>query len=134
MAQGKVLTSDLDHATEALADALLATIEAGDAAGLAQHCTGDVTVWHNDDGLEVPLSAVIPKLVWLHRHVRHLRYDDIRRRAIAGGYLQQHVLRGTTAGGVEVALPACLVVTVAGGCIARIEEYLDTASLAPLRA
>jgi ketosteroid isomerase-like protein len=132
MAKGKVLTSDLDEATEALADRLVARIERGDAAGVVELCTSDVTVWHNDDGLEVPLSAVIPKLVWLQRHVGELRYDDIRRRALAGGYLQQHVLRGVAPGG-ELALPACLVVTVAGGRISRIEEYLDTGSLAVLR-
>jgi ketosteroid isomerase-like protein len=132
MAKGKVLTSDLDEGTEALADSFMACIEGGDAAGIGGLCTSDVTVWHNDDGLEFPLSAVVPKLIWLHRRVAELRYDDIRRRVLAGGYLQQHVLRGLAPGG-KLALAACLVVTVTGGRISRIEEYLDTGSLGVLR-
>jgi ketosteroid isomerase-like protein len=42
------------------------------------------------------------------------------------------VLRGTTTAGVEVQVPACVVVKVADGKITRIDEYLDTRQIEPL--
>lgn len=53
---------------------------------------------------------------------------------MASGYIQQHVLRGTAPNGVEVAIPACLVVQLRDGLIARLDEYLDSAAVAPLIA
>jgi len=46
--------------------------------------------------------------------------------------VQQHVLRCTRADGTRVEVPACLVVTCAGGRITRLEEYLDSAHVARL--
>ena len=44
-------------------------------------------------------------------------------------FIQQHVVRGRNAVGVDVAMPACVVVTVAGELIARLEEYFDSRHL-----
>lgn len=126
------VVSDLDAATDRLAATMTACIEDGDTEGFAACCSDDVVIWHNNDGLEVPLSAVVPTLSWLHRNVSGLRYEDVRRRAVAGGYVQQHVLRGTAPGG-ELELPACLVVAVKDGLINRIDEYVDTGSLGVLQ-
>jgi ketosteroid isomerase-like protein len=53
---------------------------------------------------------------------------------IDGGFLQEHVLRGTAPGGQVVAMPACIIATVADGRITRIHEYLDPAGVAALTA
>ena len=70
-------------------------------------------------------------LGWLQRHVRDLRYDVVRRDELPDGYVQQHVLarRSPTA----PARPACMVVAVRDGRIARIDEYLDSAHVRALR-
>ena len=48
------------------------------------------------------------------------------------GFLQEHVLRGTAPDGSEIAMPACLVVTVRDGRFLRIHEYLDASQVAAL--
>ena len=70
----------------------------------------------------------------LHHAVSGLRYD-ITRRALAGdGVIQQHVLRGTLPGGLEVALHAAMHLQVRDGHITRNEEYLDSAQRFSIRA
>lgn len=125
--------TDLDPDTEALAAGFIAAIEAGDTARLYECCADDVVIWHNTDNAEVNLDHVARILSWLAKNVRDFCYTGIRRRAFAGGYLQQHVLTGIAPSGEDLRLPACLVVHVAAGRIARIEEYLDSAGAAVLQ-
>lgn len=126
--------SDLDPETETLATAFIAAIETGNIPRLYELCSKDVVIWHNNDNLEVDLDNVARILTWLHANVRDLRYADVRRRAFAGGYVQQHVLRGVAPSGDELRLPACLIMHVSDGLITRIEEYLDSAGVAVLQA
>jgi uncharacterized protein len=62
------------------------------------------------------------------------RYDIVRRERLSDGFLQQHVLRGTTRSGATLEMPACLVVRVEQGRITRLDEYLDVAQAAVLGA
>ena len=101
--------------------------------GCYELCSKDVVIWHNDDNREVDLDHVARILSWLSTNVRELRYADVRRRAFAGGYVQQHVLTGIAPSGDELHLPACLVMQVSKGVVTRIEEYLDSAGVAVLR-
>ena len=89
-----------------------------------------MAVWHNYEPGEQALDANLAVLGWLGRHVTGLRYDEIRRILLDDGFVQQHVLRGTTDWGLAIEVPAMLRVFVADG---RIEEYLDTAQVAELR-
>lgn len=125
--------SDLDPATEELASAFIAAIEQGNIPRLHELCSEDVVIWHNDDNKEVDLDRVARILSWLSTNVRDLRYADVRRRAFAGGYAQQHVLTGIAPGGADLQVPACLIVQVSNGAITRIEEYLDSAGVSVLR-
>jgi len=43
------------------------------------------------------------------------RYDVSRRDLIPGGFLQEHVLRGTAPDGTTIAMPACIIAAVADG-------------------
>ncbi len=43
-------------------------------------------------------------------------------------------LRGRLPDGAEIAMPAAMYLTVSGGRVRRIEEYLDSAQAAPIRA
>lgn len=54
--------------------------------------------------------------------------------ATTDGVIQQHVLRGSLPGGVEVALHAAMYLQVQDGHITRIEEYLDSAQRSSIRA
>ena len=61
-------------------------------------------------------------------------YDDRRVEVFPGGFVQQHVLRGTRVqDGVRVHLPACIVCAVKDGRITRLDEYFDSARVADFR-
>jgi ketosteroid isomerase-like protein len=114
-------TSVLDVAAR-----FFAAIEAGDIDTVCETYSPDVVVWHNHDGTEQTREENLRTLSWLAGHVGGLRYDDVRRSATAGGFVQQHVVRGRNALGEEFAIPACLVVTLVDGRITRLDEYLDS--------
>ena len=118
---------------EALADRFFAAISGGDVDGVRACYDPAVAVWHNYEAGEQGLEANLAVLGWLGRHISDLRYDEIRRIVIEDGFVQQHVLRGTTDWGLALEVPAMLRVYVAEGRIRRIEEYLDTAQVAELR-
>jgi ketosteroid isomerase-like protein len=115
-----------------IADRLFAAIEKGDVDGVAALYADDALIWHNFDGIAQPREANLVVLAWMARNVEHLRYEDVQRHAIEGGFVQQHVLRGTTKNGAELEVPSCLIVHVDDGHITRVDEYLDTAHLKPL--
>ena len=118
----------------ALAERLAAAIDANDLDALREEIyTPDVVVWHNDDQHEQRVEENLKVLNWLHRKVGNKRYEDVVRQATPTGYVEQHVLRGTAPNGTEFEIPACLVVTVTGGRISRIDEYLDSQAAAALR-
>jgi hypothetical protein len=89
-------------------------------------------VWANVDSREQDMARSMRVLEWLCSKLSNRRYDVTRRDLIPGGFLQEHVLRGTAPDGTAIAMPACIVATVAGGRITRIHEYLDPAGVAAL--
>lgn len=117
-----------------VADRLFRAVVAGDVAAVRALYTDDAVVWHNHDGIAQTVEQNLRLVDWLAKNVRELRYEEVRRQRTEQGFVQQHVLRGIAPSGREVSLPACLVVTVAGGRITRIDEYFDSAQVAPLLA
>ncbi len=119
----------------ALAERLAAAIDANDLVALRDEIyTPDVVVWHNDDQHEQRVEENLKVLNWLHRKVGDKRYEDVVRLPTPTGYVEQHVLRGTAPSGAALDIHACLVVTVTGGRISRIDEYLDSRAAAALRS
>ena len=119
----------LVHDNSELADRLFAAIQQGDVDAVAALYADDAVIWHNFDGIEQPRDANLVVLAWMTANVDDLRYDDIQRHDFDGGFVQQHVLRGTTKTGAALEVPSCLNVQVEGDRITRIDEYLDTAHL-----
>lgn len=113
-----------------LADRLFAAIAANDLDALRNDVySPDVVVWHNNDSHEQRIDENLKVLDWLSRKITDRRYEDVRRQATETGFVEQHVLRGTAPNGNELEIPACLVVTVTGDRISRIDEYIDSAAL-----
>jgi ketosteroid isomerase-like protein len=119
--------------TNVLADRFMRAIETGDIETVRACYAPDARIWHNNDGLEQTLEENIKVLHWVARHLSGRRYEIKSRHAFDGGYVQQHVLHGTLNNGKPFSMPACLVVTVTNGKIARLSEYLDSAHTLPLR-
>ncbi len=117
-----------------VAEKLFRAIEQGDVDRVRAIYAPECTVWHNFDEVEQSAEQNLELLGGIVKRIRGLRYEEIRRRRTAEGFLQQHVLRGTAPNGSELEVPACMLVTVRDGKITRIEEYLDSAQLAPILA
>ena len=115
-----------------VADRLFAAIEAGDLEAVRSLYAPDAVVWHNTDDSEQTVEQNLRVLAWVVEHLADRRYEDVRRSPTPTGFVQQHVLRCTRPDGRRVEVPACLVVTVDGGRITRLEEYLDSAHVARL--
>jgi ketosteroid isomerase-like protein len=123
---------------EELADRFIAAITGGDVDTLRSLYAPGALIWHNGPGAgggsEQSVDDNLRTLRWLSRNLGDFRYEEIRRDALPGGYVQRHVLRGTLPDGTPLEIAACLFVTVDGaGRIARIEEYADTRGSDPLR-
>ena len=118
----------------ALADRFVAAIEKRDVDTVRACYAPDARIWHNNDGKVQSVDDNIKGVHWIHKVLSGVRYDVKRRLAIPGGFLQEHVLRGTLPGGEAFAMPACVVCTVEGGVITALDEYLDSAHTLPLVA
>lgn len=114
-----------------VARGLIDRIEAGDAAGAAGFYAEDAVTWRNIDGRELAKPQVRRILEFLSR-LEGLAYEDVRIQETPDGFVQQHVLTCRSAGGEPVRAHACLVGAVQNGQITRLDEYLDSAAMAPL--
>lgn len=121
-----------DEETLALADLMFRCIEEGDLDTLRGLYADDIVVWANFDGVEQSLESSMKILRWLTRTLGDRRYEVRRRELIPGGFLQEHVLRGTAPDGTAIAMPACIIASVHDGRITRVHEYLDPAGVAAL--
>jgi ketosteroid isomerase-like protein len=117
-----------------VADRLFKAIERGDVDAIRNIYSPDAQIWHNTDGAVQSVDENLAVLAWVVKHIGEIAYTDVRRAPTPTGFVQQHVLRGRMkSSGREIALPACIVCTVSGGRITRLDEYLDSAQTAALR-
>lgn len=116
-----------------LAERFFRAVERGDIDAVRAIYAPDAVIWHNHDGKEQTPEQNLRVLGWLARHLTARRYRVLRRVEIPGGFLQQHVLEASTAGG-PFSMPACIVCQVQNGRITRLEEYLDSAQAQHLLA
>ncbi len=115
-----------------IAKQLTARTLTGDTEGVGELYHDDAVVWRNFDERELAKKQVLKVIGLLAKGVADLRYEDLRVIATETGFVQQHVMRGRAQSGAELRVPACLVATVEEGRIRRLDEYLDSAALAPL--
>jgi ketosteroid isomerase-like protein len=117
-------------AIDEVATRLFAAIANGDLASVRECYAADAEIWHSNDEVVQTSEENLRTLEWMRRTVPGSRYTDIRRHVFPGGFVQQHVLRLTNRAGEDLAVPACIVATVRGGRIRRLDEYLDSAAVA----
>ena len=109
------------------------TVQRGDAEAMRACYAPDGVIWHNTDGKEQSVDENIAVLKWFVETLPDRTYTVQRREVIPNGFVQQHVLSATLPDGKKWAMDACVVVTVEGGKIKRLDEYLDSAKGAQLR-
>ncbi len=113
--------------TNALADRIMRAIEQSDVETITACYAPDACIWHNFDGKEQSVDENLRTIRWIDKRLKNRKYQIVSRHSFDGGYVQQHVLTGTLNNGQDFRMPACLIVTVRDGRIARLEEYLDSA-------
>jgi hypothetical protein len=92
--------------------------------------TEDFAIWYNFSNETLDRAAALAFFNSYFPTVR-MRYDDIRVTPTAAGWVQQQLVSADGADGFAIRdMPTCVVVTLAGDRIARMEEYLDTAQAA----
>jgi ketosteroid isomerase-like protein len=127
----------MDNSNESLAVAerFIAALNVADVDAVRAVYSPDVRIWHNFDKKLQSAEENIESMLWLHTVLKNVNYDIQNRIAIPGGFLQQHILRGTlVTSGDEFAMHACAICKVEHGRITELEEYLDTAQAKPLFA
>ena len=115
-----------------VADDIFGAIERGDVDAVRAVYAPGAVIWHNFDEVEQAVEDNLRVLGWMANAFTERRYEVVFRKEWEDGFVQQHVLHLTKKDGTTVALPACIVATVADGKIARIDEYLDSAQAARL--
>jgi ketosteroid isomerase-like protein len=124
-----------NHAeTLALAERFVAAIARGDIETIKACYAPDARIWHNFDEVEQTLEQNLATLGWLSKRLLDRHYEIIARNTFDGGFVQQHVLTGTLRNGEKFRMPACIICRVKDGRIVRLDEYLDMAAAAALRA
>ncbi|MDO8290809.1 MAG: nuclear transport factor 2 family protein [Parvibaculum sp.] len=117
-----------------LAEKFVSAIEAGDIEAVKDCYAPDAQIWHNFDDVNQSVTDNLKVLKWMSGVLSDRHYAILRRVEIPGGYMQQHVLHGKLKNGAPFSMSACLVIQVEDGRIKRLEEYLDVAQAAALRA
>lgn len=126
--------ADTESSILALAERFVGAIERGDIETVKECYAEDARIWHNFDGVDQTVPENLRVLGWIAGVLSDRKYNILRRVAIPGGFLQQHVLSGRLKSGAPFSMPACLVVQVKDGRISRLEEYLDPAQAAALQS
>jgi ketosteroid isomerase-like protein len=116
-----------------LARKFLDAIERGDTAAARACYADDAIIWHNFDNKEKTVDENMASLEKWKRYVDHRKYDLQRLERLPNGYLQQHILTGVTKEGIQILVNACLICTVFGDKIIKLEEYLDPAPASIVR-
>jgi ketosteroid isomerase-like protein len=115
-----------------LAERFFTAIEAGDIAAVKEIYAPGAAIWHNTDGIVQDRDDNARTLTWVTTNLQGMAYTEVRRSATDDGFVQQHVLVATNRAGARVEVPACIVVTIADGHITRLDEYIDSASVAKI--
>lgn len=110
---------------------LVAGIVAGDVDAVAQLYDDEIAVWRNFDGRTLAKHQALAVVRFLST-LAGVRYEELRVAETPRGFVQQHVLCCEAPDGTAVRAAACLVAEVSDGRITRIDEYVDSAQMAPL--
>lgn len=123
-----------DESMRALAKRFFDCVEQGDVDGFADCYAPDVEIWHNTDELIQDKETNRGLIAAMVKRIVKPIYDNRRVEVFPGGFVQQHILRGTRAhDGARLAVPACVVCAVKDGKITRLDEYFDSVRVAEFR-
>lgn len=122
-----------EHVT--IADRLFGAIIAGDGPEIERLVAPAATMWQNTGPATIARADFLAAWKNLASMVPGARLENVRRVATATGFVEQQTLCGpATASEPSVAIQGCFIITVEAGRVTRVEEYVDSAQVAPLMA
>lgn len=125
---------DSEQDIAAMATRFFNAIEQGDIETMQHSFMPDAAIWHNTDELIVTPAQTAQTLTNMVLRIKDREYADRRLTVFPGGFVQQHVLRGTRVhDNVKVRLPCAIICEVKNGRIKRLDEYFDSAHVAEFR-
>ena len=116
------------------AERFFSALADGHLERLREACAPDATTWNNLRDEVRSLEDSLPAYARLKSRVPDLHFEDVRRRDLHDGFVEQHTLCGTAPSGERLRVIGCFVGAVEGGRITRLEEYVDSAQAATLSA
>ena len=116
----------------AVVDRLFEALRRGDVPAALACCTPDARIWHSFDRVAQDMDEARAGWEAFIAGFPERSFVDVRRSSIPGGFVQQHLMVVVTGQGARIAWPVCIVVTLQGGLIARLEEYMDRAGSYPV--
>lgn len=119
------------HPNVQVAKRLIECVTRGDVEGVDRLYADDIRVWRNVDQRELVKKQAL-KVVALLSQMSDLEYRDLWIEPTESGYVQQHVLSCRGPKGNAVSVPSCIVARIESDRIVRIDEYADSAAMAPL--
>jgi ketosteroid isomerase-like protein len=109
-----------------IADRLFTAIEQGDLAGVEALYSDDLVVWNSAMTRTMDKARSLAVLDWIMAPGVAREYE-VHERIVEGDRLvQRHTLRVTVAGHDVIEMPVSLFITVNGGLITAIDEYVDS--------
>lgn len=115
-----------------LADRLVEALARYDADAVDALLDDGFVHWLNLTGSEQGREGLLATLRLERDHIKEATFDVRRRVATDEGFVLQMTAAGTTNGGRTYRIPVCIVATVGGGRISRIDEYASSDHVAPL--
>ena len=109
-------------------------VEAADAAALQEIYSDDLRAWHNFDKVTATKSATIAALKELWRNGLRLRVSCDEQFIVGNRGIRRQRVEARTPGGQCVVVHVATFVTVEGGQITRVDEYMDSKELDALGA
>ncbi len=117
----------------ALATRFFDAAERGDLEAIGECFHPEIVLWHNIDEREKDKKEGLSLIAGSIGRLAEREYAERRLGIFPGGFVQQHVLRGTRKDGVRLAMPIAVVCQIREGKIVRLDEYLDTPRVAEAR-
>jgi ketosteroid isomerase-like protein len=106
----------------------------GDLDALRALYTPDARIWHNTDDTAKTVEESLEFLGALLSVTTRRWYADVRLTPTPTGYVDQHYVCAVLTTGDEVRVPVCMVVTLDGARVTRLEEYIEPEASGPITA
>jgi len=123
-----------ERVVNVVADKVARLVADGDLDGLRAVYTADARIWHNTDDKDKTVDESLEFLAGLLSVTSRRWYADVRLTPTPAGYIDQHYMCAALTTGEEVRVPICMVVTLEGEHIKRLEEYIESAATGPVTA